>query len=84
MNVASKMNNFIWIAIILKNLLNVKEVTIVKNIKFITGKEIESQVQKRFVLAITMMKSTLRMINNVEVRIRKALKLRIEYDYQGR
>ena len=56
MYVASKMNNFIWIAIILKNLLNVKEVTIVKNIKFITGKEIESQVQKRFVLSITMMK----------------------------
>ena len=55
--------------IILKNLLNVKEVTIVKNIKFITGKEIESQVQKRFVLAINMMKSTQLMINNVEVRI---------------
>ena len=54
------------------------EVIIVKNIKFITGKEIEFQVPKRFVLAINMMKSTQRMINNVEVRIRKALKLRIE------
>ena len=60
------------------------EVFIVKNIKFITGKEIEFQVPKRFVLSISMMKSTQRMINNVEVRIRKALKLRIEYDYQGR
>ena len=61
-----------------------KEVIIVKNIKFITWKEIEFQVPKRFVLAINMMKSTQRMINNVEVRIIKALKLRIEYDYQGR
>ena len=60
------------------------KVFIVKNIKFITGKEIEFQVPKRFVLSINMMKSTQRTINNVEVRIRKALKLRIEYDYQGR
>ena len=60
------------------------EVIIVKNIKFITGKEIEFQVPKRFVLAINMMKSTQRLINNIEVRIIKALKLRIEYDYQGR
>ena len=60
------------------------EVIIVKNIKFITGKEIEFQVPKRFVLAITMMKSTERMIKNVEVRFRQALKLRIQYDYQGR
>ena len=60
------------------------EVIIVKNIKFITGKEIEFQVPKRFVLSITMMKSTQRMINDVEVRSTKALKLRIEYDYQGR